>query len=161
MKARYSKEIDRLYLQMYPMLFEYARSSLSNDALAEEAVQDAFTIACQKPEALCGSLNPKGWLVNTLKNVISNTIRKQSIAKRIFLDYAASNVKDISASPDRMGLEILYDDIADLEEFKLLKEMALDGRSYLEMAEEHGITVSTCRKRVERAKKVLQKKIRL
>ena len=47
MKARYSKEIDRLYLQMYPMLFEYARSSLSNDALAEEAVQDAFTIACQ------------------------------------------------------------------------------------------------------------------
>lgn len=161
MKARYSKEIDRLYLQMYPMLFEYARSSLSNDALAEEAVQDTFTIACQKPEALCGSPNPKGWLVNTLKNVISNTIRKHSIAKRIFLDYVAANVKDISASPDRVGLEILYDDISDLEEFKLLKEMALDGRSYLEMAEERGITVSTCRKRVERAKKVLQKKIRL
>ena len=161
MKARYSKEIDRLYLQMYPMLFEYARSSLSNDALAEEAVQDTFTIACQKPEALCDSPNPEGWLVNTLKNVLSNTIRSQNIARRILLDYFASNVNDISVSSDRVGLEILYDDIADLEEFKLLKEMALDGRSYLEMAEERGITVGTCRKRVERAKKVLQKRIQL
>ncbi len=160
MKVRYSKEIDRLYLQMYPKLFEYARIALSSDALAEEAVQDAFTIACQKPEALCGSPNPEGWLFNTLKNVISNTARRQISAKRIFLDYFSSNVKDFSVSPDRVGLEILYDDIADLEEFKLLKEMALEGRSYLEMAADRGITVGTCRKRVERAKKVLQKKIR-
>ena len=160
MKAWYRKEIDRLYLQMYSMLFEYARSSLSNDALAEEAVQDTFMIACQKPEALCGSPNPEGWLFNTLKYVISNTFRRQNIAKRIFLDYFSSNVKDISVSSDRVGLEILYDDIADLEEFKLLKEMALEGRSYLEMAKDRGITVSTCRKRVERARKVLQKKIR-
>jgi len=80
MNAWYSKEIDRLYLQMYPMLFEYARSSLSSDALAEEAVQDTFIIACQKPEALCESPNPEGWLVNTLKNVLSNTKRSQNIA---------------------------------------------------------------------------------
>ena len=161
MKARYSKEIDRLYLQMYPMLFEYARSSLSNDALAEEAVQDTFIIACQKPEALCGSPNPEGWLVKTLKYVLSNTIRSQNTARRILLDYSASNASDVSVSSDRVGLEILYDDVADLKEFKLVKEMALDGRSYLEMAEERGISVSTCRKRVERAKKILRKKIQL
>ena len=161
MKARYSIEIDRLYLQMYPMLFEYARSSLANDALAEEAVQDTFAIACQKPEALCESTNPEGWLVNTLKNVLSNTIRSQNIARRILLDYFATNIHDISASSDRVELEILYDDIADLEEFMLLKEIALDGKSYLEMAQARGITVGTCRKRVERAKKVLQKRIQL
>lgn len=161
MKARYSIEIDRLYLQMYPMLFEYARSSLANDALAEEAVQDTFAIACQKPEALCESTNPEGWLVNTLKNVLSNTIRSQNIARRILLDYFATNIHDISASSDRVELEILYDDIADLEEFKLLKEIALDGKSYLEMAQARGITVGTCRKRVERAKKVLKKRIQL
>ena len=121
MKARYSKEIDRLYLQMYPKLFEYARCSLSNDAQAEEAVQDTFIIACQKPEALCDCPSPEGWLFNTLKNVISNTIRSQNIARRILLDYFASNAKDISISDDRVGLEILYDDVADSEEFKLLK----------------------------------------
>ena len=160
MNARYRKEIERLYLQMFPMLFEYARSSLSNDALAEEAVQDTFIIACQKPEALCGSPNPEGWLVNTMKNVLSNTIRSQKIAARILLDYLAAKVNDIAVSSDRVDLEILYDDVADLEEYRLLKEHALDGKSYLEMAEERGITVSACRKRVERAKKVLQKKIK-
>ena len=108
MKARYQKEIDRLYLKMYPMLFEYARSSLSNDSLAEEAVQDTFIIACQKPEALCDSPNPEGWLVKTLKNVLSNTIRKQTIAKRIFLDYCASNKNDFSYSEDTVDLNILY-----------------------------------------------------
>lgn len=161
MKARYCKEIDRLYLQMYPKLFEYARCSLSNDAQAEEAVQDTFIIACQKPEALCDCPSPEGWLFNTLKNVISNTIRSQNIARRILLDYFASNAKDISISDDRVGLDILYDDVADSEEFKLLKEMALDGKSYLEMAQARGISVATCRKRMQRAKEVLRKKIAL
>ena len=69
MKARYKLEIERLYLQLYPLLFEYARSSLSSDSLAEEAVQDTFRIACQKPEAMINSPNPEGWIMNTLKNV--------------------------------------------------------------------------------------------
>ena len=161
MKARYKKEIERLYLQMYAMLFEYARSSLSSDSLAEEAVQDAFQISCQKPEALINSPNPEGWMVNTLKNVISNTVRSQNIAKRILLGYFASNINDLTISNDRVGLEILYDDIADLEEFKLVKEFALDGKSYLEMSQELGISVAACRKRMQRARETLQKKIKL
>ncbi len=159
MNPRYRKEIDRLYVQMYPLLFEYARSSLSNDALAEEAVQDTFIIACQKAEALCSSPKPEGWLVNTLKHVLSNTIRSQSIARRILQEYFAINIDNASVSADRVGLELLYDDVADLEEFKLLKEMALDGRSCLEMAERRGISVTACRKRIERAKKILREKI--
>lgn len=159
MEQRYSKEIERLYLKMYPMLFEYARSSLANDALAEEAVQDTFIIACQKAEDLCSSKRPEGWLVNTLKNVLSNTIRMQNTAKRILTQYFAANAKDISITTDKLDFELLYDDIADLEEFKLLKEMALDGRSYLEMAANRGISVATCRKRVQRAKETLRKKI--
>ena len=161
MKARYKKEIERLYLQMYAMLFEYARSSLASDSLAEEAVQDAFQIACQKPEALIDSPNPEGWMVNTLKNVISNTVRSQNIAKRILLGYFASNINDLTISNDRVGLEVLYDDIADLEEFKLVKEFALDGKSYLEMSQELGISVAACRKRMQRARETLQKKIKL
>lgn len=159
MKAQHEKEIDRLYLQMYPMLFEYARSTLSNDALAAEAVQDTFLIACQKPEAVCESQNPQGWLVNTLKNVLSNTVRKQNIAKRVLLNYFESTKNEISYSEDNIDLHLLYGKVADSEEFQLLKEMAIDGRSYEEMADRRGISIATCRKRVERAKKMLQKKI--
>lgn len=161
MQARYKKEIERLYVQLYTKLFEYARSSLSSDSLAEEAVQDAFQIACQKPEALFGSPNPEGWMVNTLKNVIRNTLRSQNIARRILLGYFASNIDDLTVSTDRIGLEILYDDIVDLEEFKLVKEFALDGKSYLDMSQELGITVAACRKRMQRARETLQKKIQL
>ena len=159
MKAQHEKEIDRLYLQMYPMLFEYARSTLSNDALAAEAVQDTFLIACQKPEAICESQNPQGWLVNTLKNVLSNTVRKQNIAKRVLLNYFESTKNEISYSEDNIDLHLLYGKVAESEEFQLLKEMAIDGRSYEEMADSRGISIATCRKRVERAKKMLRKKI--
>lgn len=161
MNARYSKEIHRLYLQMYAKLFEYARSSLNNDAMAEEAVQDTFAIACQKPESLCISPNPEGWLVITLKNVISNTLRSQNVAKRILIDYIAANSSELTTSTDQVGLEILYDNIKDLEEFDLLKERVLEGKSYLQLANERGISVASCRKRMQRAKELLRKKIEL
>ena len=161
MKARYKLEIERLYLQLYPLLFEYARSSLSSDSLAEEAVQDTFRIACQKPEAMINSPNPEGWIMNTLKNVLKNTIRNQNISRRILLDYFASNINDITVSNDRVGLEILYEDVADLEEFKMVKAMALEGKSYLEMSQELGISMAACRKRMQRARETLRKKIKL
>lgn len=161
MKTLYREEIERLYLQMFSLLFEYARSSLPNNALAEEAVQETFRIACQKPEALCSSPNPEGWLVNTLKYVISNMERSRNIAMRILRGYFATNITELTTSTDRIGVEILYDDIADTEEFKLLKELAIDRRSYLEMAESRNISIDTCRKRVQRAKEKLRKKIQL
>ena len=161
MKARYRLEIERLYLQLYPLLFEYARGSLSSDSLAEEAVQEAFRIACQKPEALMNSPNPEGWMVNTLKNVLKNTLRNQNISRRILLDYFASNINNITATNDRVGLEILYEDVADLEEFKMVKAMALEGKSYLEMSQEFGISMAACRKRMQRAREILRKKIKL
>ena len=161
MKARYKLEIERLYLQLYPLLFEYARSSLSSDSLAEEAVQDTFRIACQKPEAMINSPNPEGWIMNTLKNVLKNTIRNQNISRRILLDYFASNINDITVTNDRVGLEILYEDVADLGEFKMVKAMALEGKSYLEMSQELGISMAACRKRMQRARETLRKKIKL
>ena len=161
MKARYKLEIERLYLQLYPLLFEYARSSLSSDSLAEEAVQDTFRIACQKPEAMINSPNPEGWIMNTLKNVLKNTIRNQNISRRILLDYFASNINEITVTNNRVGLEILYEDVADLEEFKMVKAMALEGKSYLEMSQELGISMAACRKRMQRARETLRKKIKL
>lgn len=161
MKARYKLEIERLYLDLYPLLFEYARSSLSSDSLAEEAVQDTFRIVCQKPEAMINSPNPEGWIMNTLKNVLKNTIRNQNISRRILLDYFASNINDITVTNDRVGLEILYEDVADLEEFKMVKAMALEGKSYLEMSQDLGISMAACRKRMQRARETLRKKIKL
>lgn len=161
MDERYSKEIDRLYLQMYPKLFEYARSSLKNDSLAEEAVQDTFIIACQKPDALFSCTSPEGWLVKTLKYVIANTQRSQEGAKRIIGEYLSTAARDISVTDNPIDLELLYDDVAMLEEFKLLKEIAINGRSYLELSQARNISMAACRKRVQRAKEILRNKLKI
>lgn len=48
MTAEQRVQIEELYLQMYNGMMAYARSSLSEEALAEEAIQETFRIACQK-----------------------------------------------------------------------------------------------------------------
>jgi len=161
MKRQYIQEIERLYLQLYPLLFEYARSTLPSDALAEEAVQDTFQIACQKPEALLGSPNPEGWIVNTLKNVLRNTVRNQNTARRILTAYLSAHAKELAAAADQADMELLYGDIIASEEFQLVKSITLDGRSYLDVARELGISVAACRKRVQRAREILKKKLEL
>lgn len=149
--------VTELYLTMYDFFLDYAERRLGNHSLAEEAVQETFRIAWMKQDDLCKSVRPKGWLMNTLKNVIFNMRRNQETADRVMREYLAANCRDIAISEDSVRFEIIYGDMAESEELKLIKELA-DGCSYLEMAEKRGISVMACRKRVQRARETLQKK---
>ncbi len=160
MNPEYSKRIEQLYLEMYDMLITYARCSFEEESLAEEAVQETFQIACQKPDKLCESLNPKGWLVNTLKFTILNMKRSRENARQILSSYLIGQKECVAFSEDKVSLQVMYEDIAHTEEFKLIKEMAIDGRSHLEMANARGISVDACKKRVQRAKETLKRKIK-
>ena len=159
MNSEYSEKIEQLYLEMYDMLITYARCSFEEESLAEEAVQETFQIACQKPDKLCESINPKGWLVNTLKFTIRNMKRGRECARQILSSYLITQNESIAFSEDKLSLQLMYENISHTEEFKLIKEMAIDGRSHLEMANARGISVSACKKRVQRAKETLKKKI--
>ena len=152
-------KIEKLYLEMFDKMKIYANCSLDNEALAEEAVQETFRIACQKPEQLCESVNPQGWLVQTLKYTIRNMQSNRATAKRIVEKYLMAQFSDLAFSEDKLDLNVLYENVADTEEFKLLAEMAIEGRSHLEMATSRGISVSACKKRVQRAKETLRKKM--
>lgn len=159
MTVEQRKQIELLYLEMFEKLMIFARCNLDSEALAEEAVQDAFRIACQNPEKLCGSENPRGWLVNVLKNTIANMYKSRASAKRIVERYLLCQLREMSFSEDAVKLNILYENVADMEEFKLLSEMAIEGRSHAEMAKARNISVSACKKRVQRAKEILREKI--
>lgn len=161
MNTEQRQRIEALYLEMFNVLKIIARSKLGSDGLAEEAVQETFRIACQKPDALCSSPNPQGWLMLTLKNTVCNMIRTRSSAQKLVEQYMVSQIKEVSVSEDRIDLRILYENVADSEEFKLLIELALEGKSHKEMADARGITVEACKKRVQRAKEKLQKKLKL
>lgn len=151
--------IEQLYLEMYEKLLAYASSIFKEGGLAEEAVQETFRIACQKSDQLCDSENPKGWLVNTLKFTMRNMKRSRESGQQLLSRYLALQTEAVAFSEDKVRLEVMYEDVADLEEFKLVKEMAVDGRSHLEMARSRGISVAACKKRMQRAKEILQKKL--
>ncbi len=161
MNAEQNRMIEKLYLEMFDKMMVYARCSLENEALAEEAVQEAFRIACQKPEELCGSANPQGWLLQTLKYTVCNIRHSWATAKRIVEEYLITQFKDLAFSEDYPDLSVLYENVADTEEFKLLAEMAIEEKSYLEMANSRGISVSACKKRVQRAKETLRRRIKI
>ncbi len=160
MNPEHRQKIEQLYLEMYDMLISYARCSFEEESLAEEAVQETFQIACQKPDQLYESVNPKGWLVITLKFTIRNMKRRRESARQILSAYLIEQKETVAYSEDTLSLQLMYGNVSDLEEFKLIKEMAIDGRSHLEMANARGISVSACKKRVQRAKELLQKKIK-
>ena len=152
------KRIEVFYLEMYEQLFIYAQNALKNESLAEEAIQEAFRIVCTKPEDLLSSPNPKGWIINTLKYTMQNMRRNRDRTNALLNQYLATYTSD-AFSEDRIPLEVTYENVAHSEEFRLIKEMAVEGKSHLEMAQSRGILVDACKKRVQRAKEFLRRKI--
>ena len=160
MTNRQRKQIDTLYDKNYDFLVSYAMVFLKNIALAEEAVQEAFAIACEKPQQVCNSPNPEGWLVNTLKNVIHNMERRRMAAEKVVTDCLGDKLELLPAPVDHLDLKLLYGNIADTEEFRIMMALGPEGMSMPELAAELGISVSAAKKRAERARKILQKKIK-
>ena len=152
------KRIEVFYLEMYDQLFLYAQNALKNESLAEEAIQETFRIVCTKPEDLLSSPNSKGWIINTLKYTMQNMRRNRDRTNALLNQYLATYTSD-AFSEDRIPLEVTYENVAHSEEFRLIKEMAVEGKSHLEMAQSRGISVAACKKRVQRAKEFLRRKI--
>jgi RNA polymerase sigma-70 factor (ECF subfamily) len=85
--------------------------------------------------------------------------RSRDRANVLLMQYVAAHSESIAFSEDRISLEVSYENVAQTEEFQLIRELAVEGRSHLEMAQARGITVDNCKKRVQRAKEFLRRKI--
>ena len=147
------ERFEKLYKESYNALFLYAFARLRDRPLAEEAVQSTFLIACAKPQNLLESPNPRGWLTVTLKNVLRNmssrNLRQLRLLERL-LDAA-------QARPEEGGPELLlYETLSNVlskDEILLFRRTVFERCPLFEVAEELGITVHACRKRLQRAKK--------
>ena len=94
----------------------------------------------------------------TLKYVCQNTLRTQAKWRKLLLSLDAGGHLT-SKTPELMSVDVLFCDLSGSEDFQLLKRIALDRCTVLEMAEELGISVESCKKRVQRARKRLQEKL--
>ena len=151
--------IEQLYKDMFDSLCSYAYSILKNTHLSEEAVQETFQIACSKPASLMSSKNPKGWLMNTLKNVLHNALRKRTALEKYIAAAESENIDLIASPSPGSNVDLMYSDMVTEIEFQLLKWVAIDQYTMLEAADKLGITVEACKKRVQRAEKKLRRKI--
>ena len=155
MKDQNNEQLEQLYCEMYEWLFGYASATLSDPLRAEEAVQETFRIACDKPSALLESDNPKGWLVNTMKGVLRNFVRKDARDSKVFVPLQEGHDQEL---PQDLPPDLLYQDLARTREYELLKELS-EGRSVRELAQRRGISEDTCKKRTQRSRSFLKKRI--
>lgn len=147
-----------LYLELYERLYVYARRCLSCPTLAEEAVQEAFRIACQSPQKLLASPEPRGWIVLTLKNVLRSYYREQNVREKAMGDYFTIHAGD-EAMKAPQEVTFLQGDETLHEDYSLLWGHVIEGRSHRELAQERNITPACCRKRLQRAKVHLRDKL--
>lgn len=151
------RNIARLYKEMYYNLYTYAYGILRERELSEELVQETFRIACDKPLELLSSANPQGWLMNTLKNVIWNARRKRATIAKYIVAAETVDIDQIANHDPSANIDLMYSGLISEEEFQLVKRVAVERYTMLEAAEELGISVETCKKRVQRAKAKLRK----
>lgn len=151
------QEIARLYKEMFEKLYTYAYGILREKELSEELVQETFQIACDKPSELLSSVNPQGWLMNALKNVIWNAQRKRATMAKYIVATETVDIERIVSPNPSSNIDLMYSDLISEAEFQLVKRIAVDRYTMLEAAEELGISVETCKKRVQRAKSKLRK----
>ena len=140
------------------MLFAYAVTLLGNAATAEEAVQESFRIACMKPEALIRSDNPVGWMVNTMKHAVRN-IKRTQLRRRIGATLSLDDDEVFLAQPGRPDeyADVEFSDLMTDEEYRMLKWHVLLDVSIKDIAETMDISEETCKKRIQRTKKRVQK----
>lgn len=154
----WKETVEKLYKEMYPALHVYALRVLEDEALAEEAVQDAFCIACARREQFLSSPNREGWIMLTLKHVMQNLLRAQAKLKKLLSLEVGEGLP--APAPELVSVDVLFGDLAGSEDFQLLKRVALDQCTMLELSQELNISVEACKKRVQRARKRLQKRLK-
>ena len=155
----WQSDLEQMYREMYPTLYAYALRILKDRALAEEAVQDTFCIACAKREQALSNPKPRGWLMLTLKHVMQNMLRAQRKVQRLL--FLTAGEEQPMEGPELLDVDVLFGDVSDSEDFRLLKRLALEQYTIAELAQDLGISVEACKKRVQRARKRLQKKLKV
>ena len=147
-------QLRQLYIRHYNDLIRFARSFVKND-LAEDLVQETFLIAQKRLDRVLSSENPTGWLINTQKNVIGNTYqRRQFIYTKLIPETAIDESGEYVYSVNDM-----YTGLIDEEALSLLIWVYCEDTSYQDAASRLGISLSACKKRIQRAKLALKKAI--
>lgn len=150
----------KIYKERRKPLQIYAENALGNHAMAEDAVQLAFEIGWRKIEDFQNCPKPEGWIFKSLEFVISNMKSRLRTERRVIAIVDEYRPDLVAAPADPLPLRVHFGDLVDTPQFQIIYEMEFNGRTLAEIAKDLGISENTCKKRAERARKDLQKKLR-
>ena len=160
MTAEQDQFFTKIYKERRKPLLMYAESALGNHAMAEDAVQLAFEIGWRKIEDFQNCPKPEGWIFKSLEFVVSNMKSRLRTERRVIAIVDEYRPDLVAAPADPLPLRVHFGDLVDTPQFQIIYEMEFYGRTLAEIAKDLGISEAACKKRAERARKDLQKKLR-
>ena len=157
MEAKQDALLEELYTKYFNEFQVHAYRYLGDWQSAAEATQDAFHIACLKINDVMNSPNPIGWMKNTVKNTARNMAKTRATYLKLFVTN--------EELPDKLEAYELEEDseleqecksILTKENYYIIKRVAINGATQLEVAKEMNLSLWACQKRVQRIIKQLR-----
>lgn len=152
------KEIEEDYRLYYLVLKDFLSKFTQDKSLIDDIIQDVFLTLLKQPELVTNILNKKAWLLACTKNKMIDHFRKKSPS----LLNDDSILELISTSePNLQDKFIQNENINEVlallspENRKLFKAKYYYGFKYDEISELTGLSISTIKLRLFRAKKMI------
>lgn len=150
---------DMLSAKMYALCLRY----MGDREAAEDILQDGFVTLFSKLDSYSGIGNFEGWARKVFVNTALMSLRKKDALKNTEdIDTAWNITSDDPSVIQKIGYKDLLKMIADLPPgFRTVFNMyIIEGYSHKEIAEELGISETTSRSQLQRARTLLQSKIK-
>lgn len=154
--------MDRLYLDHYPSLYQYAYTFVNDRIIAEEMVQQVFFKLIEKTEPVIIHTSVKSYLYRSVNNECLNYIKHQKV-KRGFYTISIHVMKQADDSPlVKLQLKELEEQLRIVinelpEQCRTVFQLSrFDGLKYKEIADQLGLSVRTVETQIRRALKKLR-----
>lgn len=140
------------FKKYYVELYRYVQQKFSRAGEAEDIVQDAFQniLTAGNIDTLN---NPRAYLYKTAKNIALNRLRQKNYQSGIFVDMNDNDIvgapmeREIIAERDIQQVRRLLNKLPEKDRTTFLLNR-IEGKSYKEISEELGISVSSVEKRM-------------
>lgn len=129
--------------------------------LAKDVTQDAFgkLLDDEMMEKFLKSENRVAWMRGVVINTARNAVRSRRRQLKWLVSYEElyEEPSSVDRYPSENDIEDRCANLLTKEQLRLFKRITMDGLSYIEAAEELGISMWACYKRVEKIKAKLRK----
>lgn len=148
-------EVYREIEQHIPHLRRYARAIAHNPVAADDLVQESLLRALTKSHLYRPGTNLRAWLFTILHNQHVSDIRRSS---RTGIPVDPDDAAPALAAPPNQETELMvraveraFRQLPDDQRI-LIESVALDGKSYEELARSHGLPLGTIKSRISRGR---------